>query len=126
MRPFRFTRCLCSLSFNPACPVDHDREREEISTIRDGKLADLEWVARTVAESPLLSYSRPWSRTTEAGTTHVYPGDFRGAATLTALVKGTDDELIALAKQLRAELIAAAQDEAEDEHRDAEDDRRAA
>jgi hypothetical protein len=118
------TRCRCTFGPNPSCPVDHDAESEAIAERRDGKLADLEWVARTVAELPQLSYSRPWSRITEAGKLHSYPGDFRGTASLTVLLRGSDDELLALAKSLRAAVVAEAQSEAEQERRDAEDDDR--
>lgn len=105
-------------AYDAQLPPDTSAAAERIAELAAGKLADLEWVATTLAESPLLTYSREWSRKREDGTTYIYPAKLTGAATLTALLTGDDTALLAAAKTLRAALEAEAEREAEDAYRD--------
>jgi hypothetical protein len=100
-------RCVCILGNNPNCPVDHQAEDAARQAVRQRHaarlLADPEWVQERLEQAlPYQPEATDWRAV-----------DTRNLPHLVALVRGSDEELLAAAKAIRAGLRAIALDECE-------------
>ena len=72
-----------------------ERRREQLSE-------DLSFISAELLDCPLLWHTDTDHYTRSDGTTHITPADHRGAKTLKALMDGTDAEVLAAVRELRA------------------------
>ena len=72
-----------------------EKRREELAE-------DWEFVSEAITESPLLAYRDAWRHTHANGTVYVHPAITTGAATLRALLTGSEAEILAAVFELRA------------------------
>jgi hypothetical protein len=83
-------------------PEPADDPSEAWRETRRGELrADLTYISEWLTECPLLAHSDSWKHTNTNGTTYVHPAVTTGAATLRALMDGSDADALAAVKALR-------------------------
>jgi hypothetical protein len=84
-------------------PEPADDPSEAWRETRRGELrADLTYISEWLTECPLLAHSDSWKHTNTNGTTYVHPAVTTGAATLRALMGGSDADVLAAVRELRA------------------------
>lgn len=88
-----------------------ERRREQLSE-------DLSFISAELLDCPLLWHTDTHKYTRGDGTTHITPADHRGAKTLKALIDGSDAEVLAAVRELRAFVDDKITEQAQDDWQD--------
>lgn len=102
--------------YNPEPP--HDPSVEWCERRREELAEDLTYISEWLTQSPLLAHSDTLKVTRSDGTTHIYPAVHTGAATLRALMGGSDAEVLAAVRELRAYVDDKITEQAQDDWQD--------
>lgn len=97
----------------PHNPGETWRERR-----REQLWEDLSWISSELLDCPLLWHTDTHKWTRADGTIHITPADHRGAKTLRALMDGTDAEVLAAVRELRAYVDDKITEQAQDDWQD--------